>query len=156
MKTLKEIHESQGEKFGYRLICKHHFSTFKAIGYDSDDDNFFLRNKMTGDIIQECSASTLFTLIQEPQEIYENTHRGIWPTRSKLREAADELERYKAALAKCKEQRDESVMLHEHLETRREKYVEINKYEAVIEAILAEYQPTEASQVGIGSHGDKE
>ena len=75
MKTLKEIHESQGGKFGYKLSCKHHFSTFKAIGYDSEYDNFFLRNKMTGDIIQECSASTIFTLIEDPLELWVNFHK---------------------------------------------------------------------------------
>ena len=97
MKTLKEIHESQGGKFGYRLSCKHHFSTFKVIGYDSEDDNFFLRNKMTGDIIQECSASTIFTLIEEPVEIWVNVYKGdkvatyfaFHKSRAEASEAAD-------------------------------------------------------------------
>jgi len=104
-------------------------------------------------------AKPMSNLVGKDDDISNSPYALIskfFPHMAKLMlEAADELERYKAALAKCKEQRDESVMLHEHLETRREKYAEINKYEAEIETILAEHQPTEASQVGIGSHEDE-
>jgi len=73
MKTLKEIHKAQGEKFGYKVKTENG-EPLKVIGYDSEDDIFFLREKKLCAADWSHSSATIFTLIEEPQEIWVNTH----------------------------------------------------------------------------------
>jgi len=74
MKTLKEIHKAQGEKFGYKVKddvkpC----DSFKVIGYDDEEDAFWLKDQ-NGRVDLFRPGATIFTLIEEPQEIWVNTH----------------------------------------------------------------------------------
>jgi len=73
MKTLKEIHQSQGGRFGYK-VKSGEGAPVKVVGYDSDDDVFFLRSITIGTIDPIKSRSNIFTLVEEPLEIWVNIY----------------------------------------------------------------------------------
>ena len=98
MKTLKEIHESQGGKFGYKVrstgdtgvvfkvvACGSNDDAFykvdkdgevfKVIGYDSEDDTFWLRPEGSGKAYVLHSDVLGYTLIEEPIEIWLNIYK---------------------------------------------------------------------------------
>ena len=80
MKTLKEIHESQGGKLGYKVKCEVDGNVFKVLGYDPADETFFMRLALGGDIFY-IPCATGFTLVEEPREIWVN----FYPSRNGVR-----------------------------------------------------------------------
>jgi len=76
MKTLKEIHESQGGKFGYKVMQADGVGGIrKVVGFDPEDGTFFLRNTVGGIEVYWLSAAAMFTLIEEPMEIWVNIYK---------------------------------------------------------------------------------
>jgi len=77
MKTIEEIHESQNKKFGYRVKCGDYGGVYKVIGYDSDDDNFFLRDVLSGATCFFKACLGEFRFIPEPIELWVNTYEKL-------------------------------------------------------------------------------
>jgi len=82
-KTLKEIHESQGGKFGYRVeVWGWPVGTwFKPMVFDVDSNLFvWLDSSNSADAFDADQED--FTLIEEPLEIWVNYYQKSTPSKS--------------------------------------------------------------------------
>lgn len=74
MKTLKEIHESQGEKFGYKVMNDRH-EILEVIGYSITEQSFVLKQRdYTFFMVSE--SITYYKLLKKPREVWVNFYKS--------------------------------------------------------------------------------